>query len=74
MSNFEKVEAEYAFGELFTTTVTPAHRAVIGRNMPAQQYSSSTFVSLRFCVLKEKFGGRLTKLRISFFFYFLKIA
>jgi len=30
----------------------------------AQQYSSSTFVSLRFCVLKEKFGGRLTRLRI----------
>ena len=35
MSNFAKVEVEYTFSELFTATVTPAHRAVIGRNMTA---------------------------------------
>ena len=55
VSNLAKVEVEYTFGELFTTTLDrdrPQHDRPAAFVI-AQQYSSSTFVSLRFCVLKE---------------------
>jgi hypothetical protein len=51
------------------------HRPQHGRPaacVPAQQYSSANFVTLRFHTRKEIFGASLKNITISIFFYFFQ--